>query len=167
MSFKRLAFTMSALVVVAACSTGGGATTAPTGAAPTGAAPTSAATTGTDGCTVGMSWNNYQEERWAKWDEPTLKAAIEDGGGTYISNDAGSSEETQLTNVENLITQGADVVVILAQDTEAILPAVDAALAQDIPVIAYDRLIEHEAVLYTSFDNVKVGELRLRPCLPR
>ena len=21
-------------------------------------------------CTVGVSWNNYQEERWAKWDEP-------------------------------------------------------------------------------------------------
>ena len=28
-------------------------------------------------CVVGVSWNNYQEERWAKWDEPALKAAIE------------------------------------------------------------------------------------------
>ncbi|MFM7526640.1 MAG: hypothetical protein ACKO48_09055, partial [Actinomycetota bacterium] len=48
-----------------------------------------------DGCIVGVSWNNYQEERWAKWDEPAIKAAIEAGGGTYISNDAKSSAETQ------------------------------------------------------------------------
>ncbi|HEX9259734.1 MAG TPA: hypothetical protein VF855_09375, partial [Acidimicrobiales bacterium] len=58
-------------------------------------------------CKVGMSWNNYQEERWAATDEPAIKAAIEAGGGTYISNDAKSSEETQASNVENLISQGA------------------------------------------------------------
>ena len=69
-----------------------------------------------------MSWNNYQEERWALCDEPAMKAAIEAAGGTYISNDAGSSEEHQASNVENLLTEGADVVVILAQNTEAILP---------------------------------------------
>ena len=34
------------------------------------------------GCTVGVSWNNYQEERWAKWDEPAIKAAIEAAGGS-------------------------------------------------------------------------------------
>jgi D-xylose transport system substrate-binding protein len=112
-----------------------------------------------------MSWNNYQEERWAKWDEPALKKAIEDGGGTYKSNDAGSSEETQVTNVENLISDGADVVVILAQNTQAILPAVDAALAENIPVIAYDRLIESPDVLYTSFDNVRVGEMEAQAVL--
>ena len=57
-------------------------------------------------CVVGVSWNNYQEERWAKSDEPAIKAAIEAGGGTYISNDAKSSAETQATNVENLISPG-------------------------------------------------------------
>ena len=159
MSYRRLGvFASTMLVVAAACNTGGGATTAPT-TAPTSAASASA------GCTVGMSWNNYQEERWAKWDEPALKAAIEAGGGTYISNDAGSSEETQLSNVENLITQGADVVVILAQNTQAILPGVESAIGQDIPVIAYDRLIESPDVLYTSFNNVKVGELQAEAVL--
>src|SRR5215218_4848447 len=131
MSYRRLGvFAATLVVVAAACNTGGGgATTAPgTSAAGTSAPGTSAPASGAAGdCTVGMSWNNYQEERWAKWDEPALKAAIEAGGGTYTSNDAGSSEETQLSNVENLINDGADVVVILAQDTEAILPAVDAA----------------------------------------
>ncbi len=65
-----------------------------------------------------MSWNNYQEERWAKWDEPAIKAAIEAGGGKYISNDAKSSAETQATNVESLISSGANVVIILAQDDD-------------------------------------------------
>ena len=85
------------------------------------------------GCTVGVSWNNYQEERWAKWDEPAIKAAIEAGGGTYISNDAKSSAETQATNVENLISQGAKVLIVLAQDGTAIKPSVASATAGRCP----------------------------------
>jgi ABC-type xylose transport system substrate-binding protein len=60
-------------------------------------------------CVVGVSWNNFQEERWAKWDEPAIKDTLAAGGATYISNDAKSSAETQASNVENLITQGANV----------------------------------------------------------
>ena len=30
-------------------------------------------------CVVGVSWNNFQEERWAKWDEPAIKDALEPG----------------------------------------------------------------------------------------
>ena len=74
-------------------------------------------------------------------------------------SDAGSSEEQQITDVENLITQGADVVIILAQNTQAILPAVQSATDQGIPVIAYDRLIEDANTFYVSFDNVLVGQL--------
>src|SRR5213080_5379317 len=103
-----------------------------------GGAATSAATT----CTVGVSWNNYQEERWAKWDEPAIKAAIAAGGGKYISNDAKSSAETQASNVDNLISQGAKVLIILAQDGTAIKPSVAKAIQNGVPVIAYDRLIE-------------------------
>jgi D-xylose transport system substrate-binding protein len=106
-----------------------------------------------------VSWNNYQEERWALWDEPALQGAIEAGGGSYISNDAASSAETQLSNVENLIAQGANVVVILAQDGTAIKPAVADALANGVPVIAYDRLIEDPGALYITFDNVEVGRM--------
>ena len=88
------------------------------------------------------------------------KAAIEAGGGTYISNDAKSSAETQASNVENLISQGANVLVILAQDGTAIKPSVASAISQGVPVIAYDRLIEDPEALYITFDNVKVGELQ-------
>src|SRR5579859_6263587 len=114
------------------------------------------------GCTVGVSWNNFQEERWARWDEPAIKSALDAGGGTYISNDAKSSAETQASNVENLITQGANVLIILAQDGTAIRPSVAAAVAQGIPVIAYDRLIEDPQVLYITFDNVEVGRMEAR-----
>jgi D-xylose transport system substrate-binding protein len=118
-----------------------------------------------EACVVGVSWNNYQEERWAKWDEPALKAAIEAGGGTYISNDAKSSAETQASNVENLIAQGAQVVIILAQDGTAIKPVVAAAIADGVPVIAYDRLIEDPQALYITFDNVEVGRMQARAIL--
>jgi D-xylose transport system substrate-binding protein len=155
MILRRVAaLTAVAAMVFAGCSSSGGASAAPSAAASSGG---SAA-----GCTVGVSWNNYQEERWAKWDEPAIKAAIEAAGGTYASNDAKSSAETQATNVENLISQGAKVLIILVQDADAIKPSVDSAISQGIPVIAYDRLIEDPRVLYTTFDNVEVGRMQAR-----
>jgi D-xylose transport system substrate-binding protein len=166
MSIRRTAAILSTFVfVLAACSTPAGtaapssAASAPAASEPAASAPASAAA---GGCTVGMSWNNYQEERWAKWDEPAIKAAVEAGGGTYIANDAKSSAETQATNVENLISQGAKVVIILAEDDVAIKPSVASAIGEGIPVIAYDRLIEDPGVLYITFDNIEVGRMQAR-----
>ncbi|MGH8951232.1 MAG: substrate-binding domain-containing protein [Acidimicrobiia bacterium] len=143
--------------------TEGGAATTEAAGATTTAAEEEATTTAAGGaegdCVVGMSWNNYNEERWAKHDEPAIMAALEAGGCEYIQSDAGSSEEQQITDVENLIAQGANVVIILAQNTQAILPAVQSATDQGIPVIAYDRLIEDANTFYVSFDNVLVGQL--------
>ena len=106
-----------------------------------------------------MSWNNFKEERWAKWDEPNIKQVVEAAGGSYVGTDAGSSAEKQATDVEQLITDGAKVIIILAQDGTAIQPTVQAAVDQGIPVIAYDRLIENEKAFYITFDNPLVGEL--------
>ena len=117
---------------------------------------------GGDELVVGVSWNNYNEERWAKSDEPAIKAALADAGVGYISTDAGSSAEQQIADVEQLISQGADALIILAQDGTAILPAVQSALNQGIPVIAYDRLIEDPGALYITFDNVEVGRMQAR-----
>ncbi len=110
--------------------------------------------------TIGVSWNNFNEPRWAKADEPAIKAQLEALGAKYISTDAGSSADQQLTDVENLITQGADALIILAQDGTAIKPAVQSATDQGIPVVAYDRLIEDPAAFYLTFDNVEVGRLQ-------
>jgi len=113
-----------------------------------------------EGLTIAVSWNNFQEERWGKWDEPAIKAAVEANGDTYISADAQSSATKQLTDIESLISQGADALIILAQDQEAILPAVEAATAEGIPVIAYDRLFESPDAFYLTFDNKEVGRLQ-------
>lgn len=118
-----------------------------------------------DGLIVGVSWNNFQEERWAKSDEPAIKAVLEANGVEYISTDAGSSAEQQLTDIEDLITRGADVLIILAQDGTAVLPGVQSALDQGIPVIAYDRLIEDPGAFYITFDNVEVGRMQARVIL--
>jgi D-xylose transport system substrate-binding protein len=64
-----------------------------------------------------------------------------------------------LTDIENLIAQGANALIVLAQDTDAIQPAVQKAVDEGIPVIAYDRLIENPNAFYITFDNKKVGVL--------
>ena len=137
----------------------GGTDTTADGGTDTTEGGTDTTAAGGDGVTIGFSWNNFNEERWSKFDEPAFVAAIEAEGAEYIKADAASSAEQQLTDVENLISQGADVIVILAQDTQAILPAVESAAAQGIPVIAYDRLIEDERALYLTFDNIGVGRI--------
>ncbi len=110
---------------------------------------------------IGVSWSNFQEERW-KTDEAAMKAAIEAAGDKYISADAQSSAAKQLTDVESLISQGSNALIILAQDASAIGPAVEKALAEGIPVVAYDRLIENKDAFYLTFDNKEVGRMQAR-----
>jgi len=114
--------------------------------------------------TVGVSWSNFQEERW-KTDEAAIKAALDKAGATYISADAQSSTAKQLTDVENLIARGATALIILAQDATAISPAVRRAVAEGIPVVGYDRLIEDPDAFYITFDNVEVGRMQARAVL--
>ncbi|WP_160008459.1 D-xylose ABC transporter substrate-binding protein [Rhizobium sp. 18055] len=108
---------------------------------------------------VGVSWSNFQEERW-KTDEAAIKKALEAKGAKYISADAQSSAAKQLTDVESLISQGANALIILAQDSDAIGPAIEKAAAEGIPVVGYDRLIENPAAFYLTFDNKEVGRLQ-------
>ncbi|ADZ69178.1 D-xylose ABC transporter substrate-binding protein [Polymorphum gilvum] len=111
--------------------------------------------------TVGVSWSNFQEERW-KTDEAAIKAALEAAGAKYISADAQSSSAKQLSDIEALIAQGANALIILAQDSQAIGPAVQAAADEGIPVVGYDRLIEDARAFYLTFDNVEVGRMQAR-----
>ncbi|HEV2896677.1 MAG TPA: D-xylose ABC transporter substrate-binding protein [Pseudaminobacter sp.] len=110
---------------------------------------------------IGVSWSNFQEERW-KTDEAAIKAALEAAGDKYISADAQSNPGKQLTDVESLIGQGANALIILAQDSSAIAPAVEKAVAEGIPVVGYDRLIENKDAFYLTFDNKEVGRLQAK-----
>jgi D-xylose transport system substrate-binding protein len=115
----------------------------------------------TRGPVVGVSWSNFQEERW-KTDEAAIKAAIEKAGGTYLSADAQSSPGKQLTDIESLIARGAKALIVLAQDAAAVRPAVEKAINEGVAVVGYDRLIEIPQVFYLTFDNVEVGRMMAR-----
>jgi D-xylose transport system substrate-binding protein len=143
---RKLAAVLGAFaLVLAACGTG------TTSQAPDGSQ-------GSTDCTVAVSWNNFQQPRWAAADKPNIEQVVEDAGGTYIDADADLSNEQQLTDISNLIGQGADVLILLAQDQNAVLPGLQEAKDNGIPVIAYDRLIEDPEILYITFNNVGVGE---------
>ena len=111
-----------------------------------------------EGKKIGVSWAQFQEERW-KIDEAAMKAAIEAAGNEYVSADAQSSAEKQLSDIDALIAQGVDALIINAWDKDAIGPAIEKAAAEGIPVVGYDRLIEDNRTFYLTFDNVGVGRI--------
>ena len=113
---------------------------------------------------VGVSWSNFQEERW-KTDEAAIKAELAKRGATYVSADAGGSPEKQLADVDGLVAKGAKVLIVLAMDKDAIVPALAKAKQRSIPVIAYDRLIDQPGVYYITFDNKEVGRMQARAVL--
>jgi D-xylose transport system substrate-binding protein len=111
--------------------------------------------------TVGVSWSNFQEERW-KTDEKAVKDQLAKMGASYVSADAGGSPEKQLADIDGLIAKGAKALIILAMDKDAIVPALAKARSRNIPVVAYDRLIEQPGVFYITFDNREVGRMQAR-----
>ena len=77
------------------------------------------------GKTIAVSWKTFQEERW-KTDEAAIKAAVEAAGNTYVSTDAQGSAQKQAADIEGLISQKVDVVLVVAYDSDAILPSIKA-----------------------------------------
>ena len=146
MQFRRVAPLVAAVAIIAA-----GCSSTSSSAKPGGSGAS------TTGCTVGVSWNNFQQPRWAAKDRPSMQKVVVDGGGIFIDFDANLSNTQQLTDVQTLINQGADVIVLLAQDDKAGAEVVKLATQNNLPVIAYDRLIEDKSVLYLSFNNTDVG----------
>lgn len=114
--------------------------------------------------TVCVSWSNFREERW-KTDEAAIKGALDAAGAKYLSADAQTSATKQLADIEGLITQGCSALIILAQDSASIGPALDAAADAGIPVVGYDRMIDDPRAFYLTFDNVEVGRMQARAVL--
>ncbi len=110
---------------------------------------------------IGVSWANFQEERW-KIDEGAIKARLAELGADYVSTDAQSSPTKQLADVEGLLARGVSALIINAWDSEAIRPAVTKAKAEGVPVVGYDRLIEMPEAFYITFDNKEVGRMQAR-----
>lgn len=118
------------------------------------------------GKTIAVSWKTFQEERW-KTDEAAIKEVVEANGDTYVSTDAQGSAAKQLTDIEGLVSQGVDVILVVAFDSDAILPAFQTAADAGIPMISYDVLVEHPEALYVTFDNVGVGRAMAKTMLEK
>jgi D-xylose transport system substrate-binding protein len=113
------------------------------------------------GKTIAVSWKTFQEERW-KTDEAAIKAAVEAAGNKYVSTDAQGSAQKQAADIEGLISQKPDVVLVVAFDSDAILPSIKALSDAGIKSIAYDVQFEDPNALYITFDNVGVGRIIAR-----
>ncbi len=151
-----LALTAAMVLSLAACSTtgAGGASSAP--AASTSMA-SSTATTGS-GKTVGIAMPTQSSQRWIQ-DGGNLKSQLEALGYTVDLQYAEDDVQAQVSQIENMITSGADCLVIASIDSQALVNVLAQAKDNGIPVIAYDRLLmDTDAVsYYATFDNFGVG----------
>ena len=110
------------------------------------------------GTKVGVSMPTKDLQRWNQDGanmEAELKAAGYEVDLQYASNDV----QTQVSQVENMINSGCNVLVIAAIEGSSLGEALDMAKAAGIPVIAYDRLLMNSDAVsyYATFDNYMVG----------
>jgi D-xylose transport system substrate-binding protein len=160
MSMRRMAAFLSIAAIMLAACNAAAPTTAPSVAAPSAAASGSpAASAADDEFIVGVSWNNYDQPRWACCDAPGIRKVVEAAGGKVIETVAANSTEIQLSNIDGLIAQGMDVLILLAKDPEAMQAKIAEVKSLGIPIIGYDRLVDDPDVFYLTFDNQGVGRI--------
>ena len=108
--------------------------------------------------TVGIAMPTQSSARWIS-DGNSMVEQFEAAGYETILQYAEDDIPNQLAQIENMITNGVDVLVIAAIDGTTLSNALENAHFSDIRVIAYDRLIRDSAYVdyYATFDNFKVG----------
>ena len=110
---------------------------------------------------IGVSMPTKDLQRWNQ-DGENMQKLLEEAGYEVDLQYASNDVQTQLSQVENMISSGANVLVIAAIEGSSLGEALDMAKENDIPVIAYDRLLmESDAVsYYATFDNYMVGQVQ-------
>lgn len=106
---------------------------------------------------IGLSFSDFATERW-KPEEILMRSLLEDLGYEVISQEANHDVKMQNDQIDNMVTQGAKVIIVIAEDGDAAATAVASAAAAGVKIIAYDRLIKSpDIAAYISFNNVAVG----------
>lgn len=110
---------------------------------------------------IGIAMPTKDLERWEK-DGESMKAEAEALGYEVDMQFAQNEVQTQVSQIENMITKEVDLLIIAAIDGEALTDVVKKAKDQGIPVISYDRLIMNAEGIdyYVTFDLKTVGELQ-------
>ncbi|TCP92133.1 xylose-binding protein [Cricetibacter osteomyelitidis] len=110
--------------------------------------------------TIGMSIDDLRLERWQKDRDIFVNKAEALGAKVFVQS-ANGNDQTQVSQIENMINRGVDVLVIIPFNGEALSNVIAEAKREGIKVLAYDRLINNADLdFYVSFDNEKVGELQ-------
>ncbi len=106
---------------------------------------------------IGLSFSDFATERW-KTEEQLLTKLLNEKGYQVISQEANHDVKQQNDQIDNMVTQGAKVIIVVAEDGDAAATAATKAAAAGVKVIAYDRLIKSpDIAAYISFNNVEVG----------
>jgi putative multiple sugar transport system substrate-binding protein len=113
---------------------------------------------GGDGGLIGVAMPTKSSERWIQ-DGDAVKKQLEDKGFKVDLQYAEDDIPTQVSQIENMITKGAEALIIASIDGTTLTQVLQDAADADIPIIAYDRLIRDSENVdyYASFDNYKVG----------
>jgi D-xylose transport system substrate-binding protein len=116
---------------------------------------------------VGISINDLQLERWQR-DWKYMEAECDAAGVEYVSASANGDEQKQMSDIESMLTQGVNVLVVIAVNHEALSKAVEQAHENNVPVIAYDRMISNcDLDYYITFDMIGVGREQAKFLLQR
>jgi len=113
---------------------------------------------GGDGGLIGVAMPTKSSERWIQ-DGNAVKAALEEQGYKVDLQYAEDDIPTQVSQIENMITKGAEALIVASIDGTTLTEVLQTAADSDIPVIAYDRLIKgtENVDYYATFDNELVG----------
>ncbi len=113
------------------------------------------------GTKVGVAMPTKDLQRWNQ-DGANMQKELEAAGYTVDLQYASNDVQTQVSQIENMINSGCNVLVVAAIEGSSLGEAMDMAKAQNIPVIAYDRLIMNSDAVsyYATFDNYKVGQVQ-------
>jgi D-xylose transport system substrate-binding protein len=114
---------------------------------------------------IGFSIDDLRLERWAR-DRDYFTAAAEKLGAKVYVQSADANEQRQISQIENLISRGVDVIVIVPFNATVLNNVIAEAKKAKVKVVSYDRLILNADIdAYISFDNEKVGEMQAQGVL--
>ncbi len=114
---------------------------------------------------IGMAIDDLRLERWQKDRDNFVKKAESLGAKVFVQS-ANGNEETQMSQIENMINRGVDVLVIIPYNGQVLSNVIAEAKREGIKVLAYDRMINNADIdFYISFDNEKVGEMQAKSIL--
>lgn len=107
---------------------------------------------------IGVAMPTQSLQRWNQ-DGANMKAQLEEKGYKVDLQYANNDVNTQVQQLENMITKGCNLLVVASIDGSALTDVLGKAKENGIPVIAYDRLIMQTDAIdyYATFDNYKVG----------